>query len=84
VSAGPIVIVHGPIASGKSSNARRLLQHFQCTRLVDCWDGRKKLQPGDLALTNMEPPYSVTAAPIGTQMIGIAEALMRLGRRLRS
>lgn len=59
-----IVIVYGPMASGKTSNAGRLLNYFGCTRLVDDWNGRTPLQAGDLALTTLEPPFRVKAAHV--------------------
>lgn len=57
-----IVIIHGPMASGKTRRATQLLRHYKCKRIVDCWDGRQALMDGDLALTNMEPPFNVYGA----------------------
>lgn len=58
------VIVAGPAGSGKTRNARAFMRAFGCTRLVDEWDGVKRLSDGDLALTNLEqfrvrPRYQV-------------------------
>jgi len=71
-----VVIVHGPMASGKTRRAQELMQHFGCTRLVDPWEGQQ-LQPGDLALTNREPPFPTPGATV----LDVATALMRLRRR---
>ena len=71
-----IVIVHGPLGSGKTSNARALMQHFGCTRLVDGWRGDRKLQPGDLVLTHDEPPFPVPGATV----LDVGTALMRMRR----
>lgn len=78
----PIVIIHGPMASGKTTNAYRLRQHYGCTRVVDDWAGQNRqwqrfenyrLQPGDLALTNLSPA-DFGRTP-GARIIGIKEAL---------
>lgn len=47
----PVIIV-APAGSGKSTAAHSLMQPLGCTRLVEEWDGRAPLQPGDLALVN--------------------------------
>jgi len=47
----PVIIV-APAGSGKSTVAQFLMQSLGCTRLVEEWDGRAPLQPGDLALAN--------------------------------
>lgn len=49
-------IVYGPMACGKSINARKLAHHFSLTKVVDDWDPhRHKLTPGALHLTNCIP-----------------------------
>lgn len=53
------VVIYGPPGCGKSAHAPELLQRFGCTSIVDEWDGEMLLQPGQLALTNKAPPYSV-------------------------
>lgn len=68
-----IVIVHGPMGSGKSRFSSQLLAYFQSARLIDTWDGHAKLRPGDLALTSCEPPFR---AP-GATVLDIATALRR-------
>jgi predicted kinase len=72
-----IVIVHGPMASGKTRNASALKRHFGCLRIVEA-ESRQgmhtKLQPGDLVLTNAEPPFDVANAKV----VGIREALRAL------
>lgn len=71
---GDIVIIHGPQASGKTTHARRFMQHYGCSRVVDDWDGRSALQPGTLALTNECPPFNLS----GAQVIDIKRALREL------
>lgn len=46
------VIVHGPMACGKTRNAERIRAYLGCDCVVDDWDGREKLPPNSLALTN--------------------------------
>lgn len=53
----PIIIV-APQGAGKTINAQKLKSGLGCTRIVDSWDGRSPLKPGDLALTNEQPPVS--------------------------
>lgn len=53
----PIIIV-APQGAGKTVNAQKLQAALGCTRIVDGWDGHSRLQPGDLALTNEQPPVS--------------------------
>lgn len=61
-----IVIVYGPMASGKTTNKNRLKQHYKCNRIVDDWDDTgmdfRKLKDGDLVLTTSYPPFSVPSA----------------------
>jgi hypothetical protein len=67
-----IVIVHGPMASGKTRNATRLAEKFACKRIVDGWHGRSLigLRDGDLVLTN-DAPFAVP----GARWISIDDAL---------
>lgn len=78
-----IVIVHGPMASGKTRNAPALMRHYGCRRVVE-WESRQaretKLMPGDLVLTNDQPngnslPYIYAGAK---KVVGIGMALRAL------
>jgi hypothetical protein len=68
------VIVHGPMASGKTTHATQLMRLYGCAQLKDGWDGYSLLKAGTLALTNWEPPYTMPAASVFT----IREALADL------
>jgi hypothetical protein len=59
-----IVIIHGAQGAGKSRHAAAFLSHYRCKRLVDDWNGKTRLQDGDLAITNLPPPYAGTRAAI--------------------
>lgn len=54
-----IVIIHGPPSSGKTRNAKALLQRFGCKRLLDetivTPELFKTIQDGDLILTQTDP-----------------------------
>ena len=65
----PIIIVT-PQGAGKTLNAQKLQQALGCTRIVDEWDGRSPLQPGDLALTNADPAF-----PDRYRLMSLDEAL---------
>lgn len=65
-----IVVIHGPEGSGKTRLARSLMLHYGCKRIVDGWDGRSPLIDGDLALTNMPPPFAIE----NTQVVAIEKA----------
>ncbi len=75
-----IVIIHGPAGSGKTRRAQALLQHYGCKRVVDEWDGRAPLNDGDLAITNIKPPYSIK----GARLVDIATAKMAITSRVRA
>ncbi len=66
----PLIIV-GPQESGKTKNAASFLQVFGCSRLVDDWDGKAPLKPGDLALTNVEN----VSIPYGCKVLSFVEAM---------
>ncbi len=73
-----IVIIYGPKASGKTTNAERMKRHYGCRRIVDGWDAFEdipKLRDGDLALALDEPTVSIHGAIV----IDIATALKKIG-----
>ena len=49
------VIVIAPQGAGKTFNSKLIAKAFGCTSILDDWDGKKRLQPGTLALTNLSP-----------------------------
>ncbi|WP_292099428.1 dATP/dGTP diphosphohydrolase domain-containing protein [Mesorhizobium sp.] len=46
------VIVYGPRACGKTTNAELLRKHYDCGMVLDVWDTGEALTPGALHLTN--------------------------------
>ena len=73
------VIVHGPMASGKTRNAEALKRYYGCRRVVE-WESRQAretpLRNGDLVLTNerpnrLHPPFNFP----GAKVVGIRAAL---------
>lgn len=76
-----LVIIYGPQGSGKTKHAEALKQHFGCTRIVE-WDERPQgqaLRDGDLALTNLEPPFAVP----GAKAYHIVSALLVIARQAK-
>lgn len=56
-----ITIIYGAQGSGKSRRADEFLKHYGCTRIVEEWDGKVRLKNGDLAFTNLKPPFTISA-----------------------
>jgi len=52
-----IIILYGEAGIGKTRRAESLIKEFKCTTIFDNWDGTSKLEDGDLAITNVKPPY---------------------------
>lgn len=77
-----ITIIHGPQASGKSRRAQEFMRLYGCTRLVEEWDGKQPLRDGDLALTQMEPPFIADVS--GAQIMPITRAKGILEEHKRS
>lgn len=65
------IIIVAPQGAGKTQHAQALKAKLGCTHIVDEWDGRSPLKPGDLALTNL----SLAPAPAGVQVMTLEEAL---------
>jgi len=59
-----IVIIYGAAGAGKSRRSEMYKDHFGCKRVVDGWDGLSKLRDGDLAITNVSPPFNVPDAKL--------------------
>ena len=59
-----IVILYGPIASGKPRRTEMFLKFYKCKHIVEEWDGKTPLKDGDLALTNSKPPFNIKCARV--------------------
>ncbi|WP_068638730.1 hypothetical protein [Thauera butanivorans] len=70
-------VIHGPQGCGKTFHAQALARHFGCARIVDDWDGKTALQPGDLALTNM--PACQLSAINDVHVMSFGVAICRAG-----
>lgn len=70
------IIVHGPPGCGKTRNKERLRQHFGATRVVDEWDGKTPLRPGDLALT-----FTCSVTPTDKRTIRFEDAIRQLDQK---
>lgn len=53
------VVVYGRQGCGKTKNKQLLQMIYGLDSVVDSWDGKLPLVEGVLALTNIEPPYSI-------------------------
>lgn len=65
-----IHIVYAPQGAGKTRRAAELMRGLGAGRLVDNWTG-EPLQPGDLALTNLE----CIKVPAGAELLTLDQAL---------
>lgn len=57
-----VVIVSGAQGVGKSTIAEALLARGLGRRVVEEWDGRGKLEAGDIAVTNLHPVPAIPGA----------------------
>lgn len=57
------VVVYGPSGDGKTmaAHAKGLARYFRCDLINDGWDGHEPIRNGELALTNIPPPYVAKA-----------------------
>lgn len=74
-----IIVIHGPQGCGKTRHAAALAAHFGAARIVDDWNGRDALQPGDLALTNCERGFKVSAVPGERRFVPFSRAVAEAG-----
>lgn len=72
------IVIHGPQGCGKTQHAAALASHFGASRLVDGWNGRDALQPGDLALTNSE----AVKLPDRATVISFERAMQAMARSM--
>lgn len=49
------LVVYGPQGCGKTANAKAIAAHFNCTTIVDNWDGRSALPDGAIAFCQQYP-----------------------------
>lgn len=69
------VVIHGPQGSGKTRSAQALAAHFNCSRIVDDWNGLGRVERGVLALTSA-PEFVV---PAWAQVMSFDEAMEKSG-----
>lgn len=80
-----VTVIYGAPATGKTTNAQRLRQHYCCSRVVDSWEprrGHQRPRSGDLVLTTAGPDEIRQNIP-GARVIWIAEALRAIGVKPR-
>jgi hypothetical protein len=76
-----ITVIYGAPATGKTTYAQRLSQHYCCSRIVDSWEPRQGGQrpcSGDLVLTTAGPDEIRQHLP-GARLIWIPVALRAIG-----
>ncbi len=56
-----VTIVYGA-GIGKTRRRADLMKAFGAERIVDEWNGHSRLKAGDLAITNLMPPFNVPGA----------------------
>lgn len=72
------ILIHGPKACGKTRNAQALAAHFGCSRIVDDWNGRDRVAPGALVLTNVDD-WKASALPTTRRVMPFALAMREAG-----
>lgn len=74
------VVIHGPQGCGKARNAQALAAHFGCTRIVDDWNGRDRIEEGSLVLTNSDAfGLKASALPVGRRFVPFSKAMAEAG-----
>lgn len=69
----PMIITGAP-STGKTKNAEVFMRVFGCSRVVDEWDGVRRLSDGDLALTNLDH-FQVQP---GCRVVSVLQALEQI------
>ena len=57
-----IIILHGCRGLFMERRIPALLKYYGCKRVIEKWDGKRKLEDGDIALTDIDPPFSIKGA----------------------
>lgn len=73
----PIVVLYGPQGAGKTDHARNLMEYWDCGRVIDPWNGRSRLPPNVVAVTNVPPPYPPEVADAGLILVPHGDAALR-------
>ena len=71
----PPLVIYGPHGCGKTTNRQMLAAKFECTVIVDDWDGQSWLPNGALALTSLTAAKIHELKTIRVQMIRYSEAI---------
>lgn len=72
------IVIHGPQGCGKTRSAEALAKHFGCSHIVDDWNGRDKVAPGALVLTNTYE-WKASALPSLRRFVPFAKAMGEAG-----
>jgi hypothetical protein len=75
-----IVVIHGPMRTGKTLHASKFAAHFGCTRTIDWTHAKQHEQPrdGDLLLTNATPTKILRAYPDAV-LVPVNDARLAIG-----
>lgn len=75
-----IIVIHGPMASGKTRNAQKFRSYYGQKRIVDGWSegDERQLRPGDLVLT-IEQPDTIRRCIQRARLIAIEQAIHAIG-----
>lgn len=80
------VIIHGPMACGKTRHAQLFRSHYRCVRIQDsvvngrAYDGEAgRVQHGSLILTYESPKQISKWAPDGARVVSFELAMREIG-----
>lgn len=76
----PPLVIYGPHGCGKTTNSQKLATKFECTLIIDDWDGQSWLPNGALALTSQTPAKIHELNTTQAQIVAYDQAMLHSER----